>query len=295
MTAIALQPAQKLAYSGPARVRLTRHAHASPPCVAQIALLILVLTAGIAMGAWYLSGGRLLIMQTASMCPRVCVGSLVADRPLVGQVHLGQIISFHPPDDSLVTYTHQVSKVFANGTIQTKGIANPRHDPWLITRSDIVAKVSFSVWGLGWFLKALPILTSGAILWTIARPTFRTRGRRNWDTIWLTLVVVLPVLILKPFIRGVITQTAPDAAHRDWLSATVINTGMLTARFRARHAKGSVVSARHIGIVNGPMEKGGTILYQTASLHWWGWVIVASIVLSPIVSYLWRTMHREVS
>jgi hypothetical protein len=233
-------------------------------------------------------------METASMCPKVCVGSLVADRPFVGPVSTGDVITFHPPDDPFVTYTHEISHVFANGTIQTKGVANSRHDPWLITRSDIVARVSFSVWGLGWFLKALPFLASGAIAWTIFRPSFRNRGRRNWDTICLTLVVVLPLLVMRPLVRGVITEVGTDGSHHGWLSTSVINTGMVATRYYTKNTKGAVISPRHVGIVHGPADKGAAILYESASLHWWGWLIVAMIVLSPIVSYIWRTIrHAE--
>ena len=74
------------------------------------------------------------MMATPSMCPAVCVGSLVADQPLNGALHTGELISFHPPG-SMEIYTHKVSAILRNGMIQTRGIANPTHDPWLITRS----------------------------------------------------------------------------------------------------------------------------------------------------------------
>ena len=69
---------------------------------------------------WNLSGGQLVVMQTPSMCPAVCVGSLVADRPLRGAVHVGELITFHPPDNRAETYTHEISRIFSNGAIQPR-------------------------------------------------------------------------------------------------------------------------------------------------------------------------------
>jgi hypothetical protein len=38
---------------------------------------------------------------------------------------------------------------------------------------------------------------------------------------------------------------------------------------------------------------GYVILHEAASLYWWGWVIVALIVLSPLASYLWHIRRDE--
>ena len=81
------------------------------------------------------------MMATPSMCPAVCVGSLVADQPLNGALHTGELISFHAPG-SMEIYTHKVSAILRNGMIQTRGIANPTHDPWLITRSGATTKTT---------------------------------------------------------------------------------------------------------------------------------------------------------
>lgn len=138
-------PAQQPATEKPNRQsRHSRHSiksrHSGEGAFALVALVVVVLAVGAAL-AWRLPGGRLLVMATPSMCPAVCVGSLVADQPLNGALHTGELISFHAPG-SMEIYTHKVSAILRNGMIQTRGIANPTHDPWLITRSGATTKAT---------------------------------------------------------------------------------------------------------------------------------------------------------
>ena len=189
---------------------------------------------------WNLSGGRLLVMETPSMCPTVCVGSLVADRPLQGAVHVGELITFHPPNTRTETYTHEVSRIFANGAIETRGVGNATHDPWLITRSDIVGGVVFSVWELGWVLKALPLLAVGVLFWVTARPWIGERIRRSWDRGWMTVLTVLPLWMLHPLVWATVISSTVDLPHHGhWMSDTIVNTGILPVSFHA--AGGQVV------------------------------------------------------
>ena len=66
--------------------RLLSGSHGGAHTHGILALVVLgaVSLAVAAVLGWNLSGGRFLIMETPSMCPNVCVGSLVADRPLEG-------------------------------------------------------------------------------------------------------------------------------------------------------------------------------------------------------------------
>ena len=247
----------------------------------------------LALLGWDLSGGRVFVMETPSMCPTVCVGSLVGDRPLQGKVHLGELITFHPPDASAETYTHEISHIFANGMIQTRGVAGSGHDPWLITRSDIVGEVVFNVWGLGWLLRALPFLAIGVLAWVLARPWVRKRTRRTWDRAWMTAVVVLPLWTLHPLVRGSVISITLDRAHRT--SATVVNTGILPVSFRS--ASGQLAwHVRPTDLVHlsaKPSASGYLVLHEAVSLYWWGWVIVALVVASPLAGYLWHIWRDD--
>jgi hypothetical protein len=38
-----------------------------------------------------------------------------------------------------------------------------------------------------------------------------------------------------------------------------------------------------------PSASGYLVLHEAVSLYWWGWVIVALVVVSPLAGYLWQT------
>ena len=253
----------------------------------------LVVLAVVAVLGWDLFGGRLFVMETPSMCPAVCVGSLVADGPVRGPLHVGELITFHPPGTKTETYTHEISHIFPNGMIQTRGVANPDHDPWLITRSDIVGIVDLNVWGLGWLLRVLPFLAVGVLAWVLARPRLARRTRSAWDTGWVTVLAVLPLWVLHPLVSGAILSTASGPKQRS--CASVINTGILPVSFNGAGCRPvSHVMPSLLVRLGGSAPKGGyVILHEAASLYWWGWVIVALVVLSPLAGYLWHIRRDE--
>ncbi len=267
-----------------------RYAIGILPLLAVVAMLL----AGAAMGGWLLSGGSLLVMETPSMCPAVCVGSLVVDRPLTGAIHVGELVTFHPPGDIGEIYTHEVFRVFPNGMIQTRGVANQNQDPWQITRSDIVGKDIFSVWGLGWVLKALPFLAIAVACWALFIPLIPRSVRRAWDRGWMTALVVVPTLFLHPLLRGVVTSTVIDPTDKHLLRTSVVNTGILSGSFEAIGSKdGTKVRSAGSGLVTSPSAHGQSILHETASLPWWGWAILVSVVVSPLAGYLWHLRRND--
>ncbi|MGA2530334.1 MAG: hypothetical protein ABSG36_14395 [Acidimicrobiales bacterium] len=261
-------------------------------CFLAVSLVALVVMAVL---GWNISGGRFVVMETPSMCPAVCVGSLVADRPLQARLRVGELITFHPSTTSKQTYTHEISRIFANGAIQTRGVANPGPDPWLITRSDIIGEVTFTLWGLGWLLKILPLLAVGVLAWVMVRPRIARRSRRAWDRLWITLLVVIPFWLLHPLVRATLISTTGDPSHKAWLRAKVVNTGILPASFHA--AGGQYVAhvmAAGITQVAGPPSEGRyLVMREAASLQWWGWTMVIALVILPLAGYLWHIWRGD--
>jgi hypothetical protein len=209
---------------------------------------------------------------------------------LHGALRVGELITFHPSVTSKETYTHEISRIFANGAIQTRGLANPGPDPWLITRSEIVGEVTFTLWGLGWLLKILPLLAVGVLAWVMVRPRIARRSRRAWDRVWMTLLVAIPFWLLHPLVRATLLSTASDPSHKPWLRAKVINTGILPVSLHA--ADGQYVAhvmATGIAQVSGPPSEGGyLVMHEAASLYWWGWTIVIVLTILPFAGYLWH-------
>jgi signal peptidase len=200
------------------------------------------------------------------------------------------MITFHPPTNRSETYTHRISRIFPNGMIQTKGIANPTPDPWLITRSEIVGQVAFTVWGVGWALKALPLLAVGVLSWVLVRPWIAPASRRSWDRIWMVALTVVPLWVLRPLVRGGIISTSTDKGDSHWLTASVRNTGLLSAKFRATGGPSAApVKSAGLGHLSGPAGRGGYLMVRQAlSLNWWGWGIMALVVVSPLLGFGWH-------
>lgn len=262
--------------------------------LASVMLAAVAIAVALVLG-WNLTGGSLQVMETPSMCPSVCVGSLVAEVPLSGPIHVGELVTFHPPHTDGETYTHEVARMLPDGRIRTRGAGNLHDDPWLITRSDIVGEVAFSVWSIGWLLKALPLLAVGVLIWVMTTPLIAMRSRRAWDRIWMTALAVVPLWMLQPLVRATVISTAADPHRHRWQRITVVNTGLLPSSFQA--ARGDVTS--HVGPTlvartSGPVDAHGAIwVTQSVSMYWWGWVGVSCVVMLPLVGFAWHVWRND--
>ncbi len=275
-----------------------RHAPVKGPRLGALttALVIAVTVSALGVLGWDLSGGRLLAMTTPSMCPTVCVGSLVAIRPLDGaMVHPGELVSFRPPGQN-ATFTHRVVKVEDNGSFTTKGDAEASPDPWVIPPSDVVGRVSFTLFGLGWWLRALPMVAAGTIVLLFARKAYRLRNRRTFERVFGVLILVVPLWVLHPLIRGVLIEAVPDPHHPGWLKGLFVNTGLLPSHLGV-HGAGPIPALGSSQLTWLYAPKLGTSVLgvrQWAALPVWGWAVVAALILSPIIGFALYRATRPV-
>jgi hypothetical protein len=238
---------------------------------------------------WRLAGGKMLMMQTPSMCPRICVGALVADRPLTGPLHTGEIITFYPPGDTTETYSHEVWHIFPTGQIQTKGIANSYHDPWVLVRPDIIGRVAFTIPAAGWLLKVLPFLAAGVLIWVLSRPFISRRVCRAWDRAWIAVMVIVPVAAFHPLINAAVIGSSGHP-----LRAKVANSGLLPeALHNGGHTLARHVAPAHIAHVTVHGKAPWPPLLETASLAWWGWALVGLGCGWPLLAYLWHICRGD--
>ncbi|MFL6154534.1 MAG: S26 family signal peptidase, partial [Marmoricola sp.] len=123
-------------------------------------VVLLAFTAGLA--GWRISGGSWVRVETPSMGTRAPVGTLLWIKPVAfDSLRPGDLITFTPPGTHGVTYSHEVKKVFPDGTLSTQGrITAP--DPWRIGPHDIVGKAVMRWRGVGWLVLAAPVLVIGA-------------------------------------------------------------------------------------------------------------------------------------
>jgi signal peptidase len=97
--------------------------------LAGVVLLILVVIAGMVLGAW-----RFTVIDTGSMRPTLNPGDVaVLTSESRADLKRGQIVAFHPPGEPRLTVIHRVFSIHRTHDgviIQTKGDANNATDPW---------------------------------------------------------------------------------------------------------------------------------------------------------------------
>ena len=132
---------------------MARHARLKGPRLGALTArsLVAVIVSAVAVFGWQLSGGRMLAMTTPSMCPTVCVGSLVAVRPPRSARCIRASSCRSTRRGRTATFTHRVVKVEDNGSFTTKGDAEASPDPWVVPPATSSAAVSFTLFGLGWW------------------------------------------------------------------------------------------------------------------------------------------------
>ena len=86
-----------------------------------------------------LAGWTPRVIMSGSMEPRIHVGDIVVTRTVPGaSVTKGQVVTVKDPDHPAKTRTHRVLRRAADGTIVTKGDANPQADSRHISNDDVL-------------------------------------------------------------------------------------------------------------------------------------------------------------
>lgn len=261
----------------PARSRRPRGA-----LVAWYSAVALLAAFVVVCAVWTISGGRTYVVSTPSMSPTVPVGSLVLTRPVpAGGPKIGQIIAFHPPNEPHTTYTHRVVKIMPGPTYSTKGDLDASPDAWVLTQKDILGVATHHMKRIGWLVRALPYLAIGAVLLiAIAMWAPRTR-RRLIYFVGGTIVLSVPILVLRPLVRGVFVGSGIIAGR---VHAGVVNTGLLPLRFVMNGATTQHTAAGYPAVLTArPPASGHLLITGTVDLSLWGWVLLVLICLSPLL------------
>ncbi|MBI4032402.1 signal peptidase I [Candidatus Berkelbacteria bacterium] len=112
-------------------------------------------------GSFALPGGyRLYSVLTGSMEPALSPGSLVVVKRVadVGNVAVGDVVSFQQPGQPNMIITHRVSAIDSVGGatfLKTKGDANSAPDPWRLSYGHLVGSVVWSAPIIGSVFTAL--------------------------------------------------------------------------------------------------------------------------------------------
>lgn len=234
-------------------------------------------------GYWAVTGGRWYVVETPSMGAAAPVGTLLWVKPLHHRpLSVGEFISFRPPGSSTV-YSHRVLSIAADGTIRTKGQISAA-DPWRVTRSDVVGTVEMRWWGVGWIVKAAPLLILGGLVLALLVKVLAREYRVSAAVVGTSLILCVAVVIWHPLTGAVQLAAAPNGGH-----ASYVSTGLLPMRIElpgGRHvdmADGQVATVAHVQ----PDSSGHIAVRLEPHIPLWWWVVTLAPWFLPA---LWTTL-----
>ncbi|MHA3701165.1 S26 family signal peptidase [Jatrophihabitans sp. YIM 134969] len=253
--------------------------------VASVAAAVLVTGVLLAVGVFWSSGGRWFVIRTPSMGTAAPVGALVLTRPTrVHELHVGDVVSFHPVGAAAFTYTHRIVAV-NNNAVTTRGDINGSDDPWRTTDRELVGRVTLVVPGLGYLARALPLLlVGGTVVVALTRWWLEPDRRGPVRLLGFTVLYAVASLVIHPFVGLVQLETTsgPDGAV-----ITAVSTGLLpvTVLPLPGHGTGDSVhlGAGEVGTVHFA-KTGGSSRYAIMAeldLSWGGWLLLALVWLAP--------------
>jgi signal peptidase I len=247
--------------------------------VASSVLGVAVVALVVVGGAWRVTGGCWRIVETPSMGAAAPVGTLLWVRPVArADIHVGTIITFHPPTEPDATFTHRVVAVHPAG-YTTKGDINGSADAWTVPYRDVVGRVALRWWIAGWVVKAAPILLGGGVLLSVLT---RWYCSRRWRVpvriLGAGLLVSLSIYVVRPLLRAAMMSYVASGTRA---RAVLVDTGILPVRISASGHHVDVRSGHVASLLVGPGPGGRLALHVGPDVPWI-WILVAVlVVLTP--------------
>jgi hypothetical protein len=230
---------------------------------------------------WRLDGGRWERVETPSMGTVAPVGTLLWVRPVdFDTLRPGDFITFRPPGSSHGTYSHRVLARGSDGTITTQGVLSAP-DPWRLTADDVVGKVWMRWWGVGWLVRAAPLLLGGALLVTALVRIVRPRWRAPVAVVLGAVVLSVAISWLRPFVNAEQLSFAPSPGGG--ADAVYVGTGLLPIRLTAEGGDSVVMRDGEVGRVHVEHADGSGRLRVTLApaVPWWWWTVVIGACFLP--------------
>jgi signal peptidase I len=243
------------------------------------AILIALLAAAVAT-VLSVTGARLFVIETASMAETAPVGTLVVAHPKDVYV-VGDVVTFVVDGR---TVTHRIVGV-QDGRFITQGDLNGSPDAWQLQPEQIIGTVIAIVPGLGFLLKAAPVLfLAGIVVETLAR--LIGARRRGWRmglrlTGW-SLVVTGMSLWLRPWFN---VQMMDFRAADDGSGALmhIVNTGLFPVLAGATRL---VSGEDGVILSTDQLPSGAFALSPTPDPDWPVRVMLIAFCLVPFVASL---------
>ena len=235
------------------------------------------------------NGGRWFIVATPSMGVVAPVGTLVLTEPVqVSALHVGDIISFHPPTTPAEIYTHRVIAITSGtattpGAISTRGDINGATDPWTLHTADLIGRAATVLPGIGWLVRGVPILAIGlALVLLLTRLVPSLQWRASLRIVGVSLVVSVAAFVLRPFTGVQVLQTFVQGQHA---GATVVSTGLLPIKVTAVHGNEVNLLSGQVGQLSIPtyLHDGSYRIASGLHLDIWGWIVFFLVCCTPLI------------
>lgn len=197
---------------------------------AALAVLVVVAALLLAGLAWRLDRGSWAVIETPSMGRAAPVGTLILMRyEPTSRIAVGDVVSYHPRQNPAEIITHRVVEKTPAGELVVRGDINGATDPYPVRDEDLVGTVQVRLIGMGWVVKALPMLVvAGAVLLVGTRRYVRAYWRSSVRVLGTCLLLCLAVLVLRPFVHPVLISVRnPPGAQPE---ADVVSGGLLPTR-----------------------------------------------------------------
>jgi len=276
--------------------RATSRHHLSTAAAVVLATLVAAIAAAAAV--FFIGGGRWFLVATPSMGQSAPVGTLVLTLPAtVDELEVGDVITFRPQTERSKVYTHRVVSISGTGRVHTRGDINGAEDPWELEATDIIGRAAAVLPGVGWAIRALPLLALGAAgLWLVTARFLPRDDRSAARVIGASFVVSLTAFILRPFVGvAMLATTVKDGAAQ----ATVVSTGLLPIRAQVADGTSVDLVSGAMGTLSAPVSDAGHYPAVTAlNLPPAGWLVLGLVCAIPllwclIVGLPARTSERE--
>ncbi|MFW8745055.1 hypothetical protein ACOI9R_33500, partial [Mesorhizobium japonicum] len=181
------------------------------------------------------------------------------------------------------TYTHRVVRVSPDGGVATKGDINGADDPWTVHQADLVGVVTTVVPGLGWLVRALPILIVGMTVVEVSSRLMRgAQLRAATRMVGASVVFAAAGAVLRPFANAQVLRTYSSGSG---IGLDVVSTGLLPVRV-------SVGASHYVDLLSGQV---GHLLipgsespdhYRIGTMLHLGpteWVVIVLLCCSPLI------------
>ncbi|ARC57726.1 Signal peptidase I W [Frondihabitans sp. 762G35] len=228
-------------------------------------------------------GGRWFVVQTPSMGTAAPVGTLVLTVPTpISDIRVGDVVTFRPPTERGVVYTHRVVTAGAPG-LGTRGDINGATDPWTLAQGDLIGRVSLALPVAGWVARAFPILLVGTAFVLFATRLIAAPARRvSFRILGFSMLASLTVYVLRPLVGLVVLTTSVSGAGA---TAQVVSTGILPIRVSAKGGSSVDLVAGQVGSVTVPSlaDLGHYSLSSALNLTVPEWFVFAAVCSIPLL------------